>query len=194
MWNQEVWVSVIIFDKWVVQRIRNCIGTLLSFSYDQGQRQGGARGTCPPNRLAWPPINKSFLLKTAAFVLIFKLWPPLINACPPKSTALAPALAAIKKIFKYHMLIFWWNHQLRSSQHFKNYRLTRYLSEEMLIRIRSSPTLTFSPSDLCFDLGWTVHQVSSPAVKMFKYRYNWAAQGRIWTLRSPMLFGLHDCR
>ena len=31
------------------------------------------------------PINKLLLLKTAAFVLNFKLW-------PPKSTALAPAL------------------------------------------------------------------------------------------------------
>ena len=31
-----------------------------------------------------PPINKLTLLKTAAFVLNFKLCPPLINAWPPQ--------------------------------------------------------------------------------------------------------------
>lgn len=43
--------------------------------------------------------------------------------------------------------------------------LTRYLSEETLTRMRSSPTLTFSPSDRCFDAGWMVHQHASPAHK-----------------------------
>ena len=46
------------------------------------------RGGLAPsiNMLAFPPpINKLSLLKTAAFVLNFKIW-------PPKSTALAPAL------------------------------------------------------------------------------------------------------
>ena len=41
--------------------------------------------------------------------------------------------------------------------------LTKYLSEATLTRMRSSPTLTFSPSDLCLDAGWMVHQQDSPA-------------------------------
>lgn len=40
---------------------------------------------------------------------------------------------------------------------------TRYLSDDTLTRMRSSPTLTFSPSDLCLDAGWIVHQHASPA-------------------------------
>ncbi len=43
--------------------------------------------------------------------------------------------------------------------------LTRYLSEDTLTRMRSSPTLTFSPSDLCLEAGWMVHQHASPARK-----------------------------
>lgn len=43
--------------------------------------------------------------------------------------------------------------------------LTKYLSEEMLTRMRSSPTLTFSPSERCFDAGWMVHQHASPTHK-----------------------------
>lgn len=39
---------------------------------------------------------------------------------------------------------------------------TRYRSEETLTRMRSSPTLTFSPSDLCLEAGWMVHQQASP--------------------------------
>ena len=35
-----------------------------------------------------PPINKFTFLKTAAFEHNLKLWPPLINAGPSKSTAL----------------------------------------------------------------------------------------------------------
>lgn len=41
--------------------------------------------------------------------------------------------------------------------------LTRYLSEATLTKIRSSPMRTFSPSDLCLDAGWIVHQQASPA-------------------------------
>ena len=52
------------------------------------------RGACPSNRHAWPPNYKLSLFKTAAFVLNFKFWPPLINAWPPNSTALAPALTS----------------------------------------------------------------------------------------------------
>lgn len=40
--------------------------------------------------------------------------------------------------------------------------LTRYRSEETLTRMRSSPTRTFSPSDLCFEAGCIVHQHASP--------------------------------
>lgn len=40
--------------------------------------------------------------------------------------------------------------------------VTRYRSEETLTRMRSSPTLTFSPSDLCLEAGWMVHQQASP--------------------------------
>ncbi len=39
---------------------------------------------------------------------------------------------------------------------------TRYLSVDTLTRIRSSPMRTFSPSDLCLDAGWMVHQQASP--------------------------------
>lgn len=42
--------------------------------------------------------------------------------------------------------------------------VTRYRSEETLTRMRSSPTLTFSPSDLCLEAGWMVHQQASPVV------------------------------
>ena len=57
--------------------------------------RGGCRGVWifPIDMLA-PPINKLTLLKAATFVLNFKLAPPpLINAWPPKSTALPPALS-----------------------------------------------------------------------------------------------------
>lgn len=40
---------------------------------------------------------------------------------------------------------------------------TRYRSVDTLTRIRSSPMRTFSPSDLCLDAGWIVHQQASPA-------------------------------
>lgn len=40
--------------------------------------------------------------------------------------------------------------------------LTRYLSDATLTKMRSSPTRTFSPSDLCLDAGWIVHQHDSP--------------------------------
>lgn len=43
--------------------------------------------------------------------------------------------------------------------------LTRYLSEETLTSIKSSPTRTFSPSDLCLEAGCTVHQHASPGAK-----------------------------
>ena len=36
----------------------------------------GARGLAPPNRHACSPIQEPSFLKTAAFVLNFKLWPP----------------------------------------------------------------------------------------------------------------------
>lgn len=39
---------------------------------------------------------------------------------------------------------------------------TRYLSVDTLTRIRSSPMRTFSPSDLCLEAGWMVHQQASP--------------------------------
>lgn len=40
--------------------------------------------------------------------------------------------------------------------------LTKYLSDETLTNIRSSPTRTFSPSDRCLEAGWMVHQHASP--------------------------------
>lgn len=39
---------------------------------------------------------------------------------------------------------------------------TKYLSVATDTRIKSSPTRTFSPSDLCLLAGWTVHQQASP--------------------------------
>lgn len=41
--------------------------------------------------------------------------------------------------------------------------LTKYRSVATDTRIRSSPTRTFSPSDLCLEAGCTVHQHASPA-------------------------------
>jgi hypothetical protein len=40
--------------------------------------------------------------------------------------------------------------------------LTRYRSVATDTKMTSSPTLTFSPSDLCLEAGWTVHQQASP--------------------------------
>ena len=43
----------------------------------QGQRRRGSqRGPAPPIDMLGPPINMLTLLKTAVFVLNFKLWPP----------------------------------------------------------------------------------------------------------------------
>lgn len=42
--------------------------------------------------------------------------------------------------------------------------LTRYRSEDKLTRMRSSPIRTFSPSDLCLEAGWIVHQQASPTM------------------------------
>ena len=56
----------------------------------QGLRQVGAQD---------PQLNKLTLLKTAALVLNFKLWPPPMNVCPPKSTALPPALDLVQLLF-----------------------------------------------------------------------------------------------
>lgn len=50
---------------------------------------------------------------------------------------------------------------------------TRYLSVDTLTRIRSSPMRTFSPSDLCLDAGWIVHQQASPAQAEPRSRLNW---------------------
>ncbi len=41
--------------------------------------------------------------------------------------------------------------------------LTRYLSVATDTKMASSPTRTFSPSDLCLDEGWMVHQQASPS-------------------------------
>ena len=50
-----------------------------------GAKGGSGRSGPPPIDMLHPPINKLTLLKTTAFVPIFKVG-------PPKSTALAPAL------------------------------------------------------------------------------------------------------
>jgi len=42
-------------------------------------------------------------------------------------------------------------------------KLTKYRSVATDTRIRSSPTRTFSPSDLCLEAGCTVHQHASPS-------------------------------
>ena len=44
---------------------------------------GPGQGSYPIKKIAW---------QLPGFVLIFKLWPTPINAWPPKSTALPPAL------------------------------------------------------------------------------------------------------
>lgn len=45
---------------------------------------------------------------------------------------------------------------------FNNVKFTKYRSVATDTRIRSSPTRTFSPSDLCLEAGCTVHQHASP--------------------------------
>lgn len=57
--------------------------------------------------------------------------------------------------------------------------LARYLSVDTLTRIRSSPMRTFSPSDLCLDAGWIVHQQASP--KGTKTEIRWSG-GTFWHL------------
>lgn len=70
-----------------------------------------------------------------------------------------------REIFWNFVQIFGWN--------------TKYLSVATDTRIRSSPTRTFSPSDLCFDAGWTVHQQASPksivsdVCVLWKHDRNW---------------------
>ena len=59
---------------------------------------GGAGEPGPPIDVLGPPINKLTLLKTAAFVLNFKLCPPLPGkrlTPPSRSTALPPALCIL---------------------------------------------------------------------------------------------------
>ena len=46
--------------------------------------------------------------------------------------------------------------------------LTKYLSVATDTKMTSSPTLTFSPSDLCLEAGWTVHQQASPEDKQHR--------------------------
>ena len=41
--------------------------------------------------------------------------------------------------------------------------LTKYLSVATDTRMASSPVRTFSPSDLCLEDGWIVHQQASPS-------------------------------
>lgn len=53
------------------------------------------------------------------------------------------------------------NHDTKKTTNYE-IAVTKYRSEETLTRMRSSPTLTFSPSDLCFEAGWMVHQQASP--------------------------------
>ena len=62
---------------------KNCVQSQLLQIHRQGQRQVG---DLPPL------VSKLSFLKTAAFVLNFKLCSPLINAWPPKSTVLASVL------------------------------------------------------------------------------------------------------
>ena len=47
-----------------------------------GAKEGGAGEAYPPIDMLGPPIDKLFLLNTAAFVRNFKLCPPLTNAWP----------------------------------------------------------------------------------------------------------------
>ena len=59
------------------------------YSLDTRAGAKGARGPAPPQSTCLtPPINKLLLLKTAAFVLNFKLWPPLISVWPHLSRLL----------------------------------------------------------------------------------------------------------
>ena len=58
-----------------------CIPLILPQIRRQG---GGPNGGClPPIDMLSTSINKLTHLKTVAFVLNFKLWPPLINAWSP---------------------------------------------------------------------------------------------------------------
>ena len=68
--------------------------SILDNNKDLAGRAGakGARGSGLPIDMLGPPIKKLTLLKTAVFVLNFKVWPPLMNAWPPKWTVQLPAL------------------------------------------------------------------------------------------------------
>ena len=66
-----------------------CFFSLKRFSFTDS-RPAPKRGGGPLNRHAWPPINKVTLLKTAAFVLNFKLWPLPDKHSAPLSQLLCP--------------------------------------------------------------------------------------------------------
>lgn len=65
-------------------------------------------------------------------------------------------------------------------------KLTRYRSEDRLTRMRSSPIRTFSPSDLCLDAGWMVHQQASPTAthKLTVHAASTGYTGRKWVSTS----------
>ena len=52
--------------------------------------------------------------------------------------------------------------------------LTKYLSVATDTRMASSPVRTFSPSDLCLEDGWIVHQQASPIE--FEYYLEWGQE------------------
>ena len=54
----------------------------------QSRRQGGPGGSSLPINMLGPPIKKLTLLKTAAFALNFKLWPPSDERLAPLSRLL----------------------------------------------------------------------------------------------------------
>lgn len=66
---------------------------------------------------------------------------------------------------------------------------TRYRSVDTLTRIRSSPMRTFSPSDLCLDAGWIVHQHASPAQTEPRSSFNYRNSKCLWSNKEPVWTG-----
>ena len=84
------WVHYIKMPTGPVNRIqcRQRFATAATFLRScVAQARAGAKrgpgGPSPPMVMLYPPIKRLSFLKTAAFVLNFKFWPPLINTWPP---------------------------------------------------------------------------------------------------------------
>lgn len=129
----------------------------------------GASGT--RDCTSWLPAVKPALSNTTSRVDGSDAPERLLEGCNNAQAVAQAAAAAVQSRADRQMLRR--NRAVTSPKNSRNYAvsdslraglpsLTRYLSEDRFTSMRSSPTRTFSPSDLCLDDGWTIHQHVSP--------------------------------